>query len=166
MRPPRPTRRHLLAVALIGQGWQPQLGDVVASLLAQLIIAARRDALAAGTGPIPERIVQALTGYFPADLLRSVRCGGGGASLSLPGLAFQYGDALAITLIDVVLFRRDDDVRWNEKIWAHELTHVMQYRRWGVEGFAARYIADSAAVEREAYGNADRFQAWRDRRTR
>ncbi len=95
-----------------------------------------------------------------------MRWGAGGATLTLPGLALEYGDALALTLIDVVLFRREDDARWNEKIWAHELTHVMQYRRWGVQGFAARYVADSTAVEHEAYSNADRFEAWRSRHIR
>ena len=87
--------------------------------------------------------------------------GAGTTELSLPGLAFQYGDAAAITLIDVVLFRSDADARHDLKLWAHELTHVEQYRRWGVDGFVARYVADSGAVEREAYANADRFEAWR-----
>ena len=71
------------------------------------------------------------------------------------------GDAAAITLIDVVLFRSDWDGRHDLKLWAHEMTHVEQYRRWGVDGFAGRYVADSGAVEREAYANADRFEAWR-----
>ena len=52
---------------------------------------------------------------------------------------------------------------WREtdlKTWAHELTHVMQYQRWGVEGFAERYVRDSAEVEQEAIDNANRFAAW------
>lgn len=135
-------------------------------MLAQAIVSARQQARAAGTAPVPARIVQTLTGFFPADLFGSVRWSGGGTALLLPGLAFEYGDALAMTLVDVVLFRREEDAQWNEKIWAHELTHVMQYRRWGVEGFATRYVADSGAVEREAYLNADRFEAWRKRQIR
>lgn len=111
-------------------------------------------------------MVEALTGFFPTTLFDGVHWGSGGTTLSLPGLAFQYGDALAITLIDVVLFRRAEDAQWNDKIWAHELTHVMQYQRWGVTGFAARYVADSPAVEHEAYLNADRFEAWRKRQRR
>jgi len=89
--------------------------------------------------------------------MQAVRWSVGGNQLSLPGLALQYGDATAITLIDVVLFRREADAEEDAKLWAHELTHVGQYRRWGVEGFAARYVADSGALEREASDNADRF---------
>jgi hypothetical protein len=155
----RNTRRHFLAAALASQGWQP----LAASLLAQLIAAARQAAIAAGTGPVPARIVRALNGYFAPDLIALVRWSTGSTALSLPTLTLQYGDVLAITLIDVVLFRSADDAQWNEKLWAHELTHVMQYRRWGLDGFAARYIADANAVEREAYRNADRFDAWRHR---
>jgi hypothetical protein len=52
--------------------------------------------------------------------------GAGTTELSLPGLAFRYGGAAAITLIDVVLFRGDADARYDLKLWAHELTHVQQ----------------------------------------
>jgi hypothetical protein len=160
------TRRHLLTVALVGQSWGRPLNDFAASLLAQLIAAARRDALAAGTVPMPGQIVRQLAGWFPPDLLSTVRWSSGGSQLSLPGLALQYGDVEAITLIDVVLFRREADAQQNAKLWAHELTHVVQYRRWGVEAFAARYIADSDAVEREAIAAADRFATWRNGQTR
>jgi hypothetical protein len=36
----------------------------------------------------------------------------------------------------------------------------MQYQRWGVDGFADRYVRDSAGVEQEAIDNANRFAAW------
>jgi hypothetical protein len=144
------------------QAWNQQFGNVAVGLLAQWITASRQQALAAGTEPVPPRIVQGLAGYFQPGLEQAVRWRGTGTTeLSLPGLAFQYGDAAAITLIDVVLFRSDADARHDLKLWAHELTHVEQYRRWGVDGFAAGYVADSGAVEREAYANADRFEAWR-----
>jgi hypothetical protein len=144
------------------QAWNPQFGNVAVGLLAQWISVSRQQALAAGTEPIPPRIVEGLAGYFQPGLAQAVRWRGADtAALSLPGLAFQYGDAAAITLIDVVLFRSDADARHDLKLWAHELTHVEQYRRWGVDGFVARYVADSGAVEREAYANADRFEAWR-----
>jgi hypothetical protein len=60
-----------------------------------------------------------------------------------------------------VLFRSDADARHDRKLWAHELTYVEQHRRWGVDGFVARHVADSGAVEREAYANADCCEAWR-----
>ena len=44
-------------------------------------------------------------------------------------------------------------------MWAHELAHVEQYRRMGVDGFAAAYITDWRAIEREATRRADRVTA-------
>jgi hypothetical protein len=161
------TRRQLLAAVLTGQSWDGRFSDIAATLLAQWINASRQQALAAGTEPVPQGLIPVLSGYFAADLVHAVRWRlGAGGTLSLPGLAFQYGDAAAVTLIDVVLFQQPADARGNAKMWAHELTHAVQYRRWGVDGFAARYVADSAGVEREAYANADRFEAWRAGRAR
>jgi hypothetical protein len=37
------------------------------------------------------------------------------------------------------------------KLWAHEITHVVQYARWGVDEFAVRYLRDYQAVEKEAW---------------
>ena len=67
----------------------------------------------------------------------------------------------AITLGDVILFKSERLAETDLKVWAHELTHVMQYERWGVDGFADRYVRDSAAVEQEAIDNANRFMTWR-----
>jgi hypothetical protein len=36
----------------------------------------------------------------------------------------------------------------------------MQYERWGVDGFARRYLEDPEAVEREARDNAERYVTW------
>jgi hypothetical protein len=38
----------------------------------------------------------------------------------------------------------------------------MQYERWGIDGFATRYLQDYEAVEREARENADRYVTWSD----
>jgi hypothetical protein len=134
--------------------------------LASLIDAARRRAIADGVLPLPPGIYRSLLGFFPADLLQKVRFGIGGAEpLDLPSLTFSYGDAVAMTLGEIVLFKSEQQAKTDSKVWAHELTHVMQYQRWGIEGFAARYVRDSAAVEREAIDNANRFVAWRSGRT-
>jgi hypothetical protein len=156
-----PVRAHG-DIARVGQTFGQNFSGLAAQLLAQFITESRQQVLAAGTRPVPRQIVEGLSGYFPSGLLREVRYrSGGNTEMSLPGLAFQYGDAAAITMIDVVVFQSEADAQSDLKLWAHELTHVMQYRRWGVDGFAARYVADGNAVEREAYGNADRFVAWR-----
>ena len=139
----------------------PALLEYATSALTRLIEDARHQAIADGVRPIPQGIYRSLLGYFPAALLQKTRFAGGGARpLTLPALAFGYGDAVAVTLSDVVLFKSERMAQTDLKVWAHELTHVMQYQRWGIEGFAERYVHDSAAVEQEAIDNANRFMAW------
>jgi hypothetical protein len=139
----------------------PTLLERGSTLLAGLIQSAREIAIANGVRPIPRQVHQALLGYFPAAMLRKVRYASGHAdTITVPGLAVTYGHTDAVTLADVILFRDDDAARSDAKLWAHELTHVMQYERCGIEGFALRYFQDANAVEQEARDNADRFVAW------
>jgi hypothetical protein len=139
--------------------------DYAAGALAGLIDDARRQAIADGVRPVPPGVYRSLLGYFPAALLQKCRFAVGSVrALTLPSLAFSYGDATAITLGDVVLFRNELVAGTDLKVWAHELTHVMQYQRWGIEGFAERYVSDSRAVEQEAIDNANRFAAWLPKR--
>jgi hypothetical protein len=140
----------------------PGLLDYAASALTGLIDGARQQAIADGVRPIPPVVYRALLGYFPSTLLQRARFATGASRpLTLPALAFSYGDATAITLGDVILFKSERVAEANLKIWAHELTHVMQYERWGVGGFADRYVRDSGSVEQEAIDNANRFVSWR-----
>jgi hypothetical protein len=60
----------------------------------------------------------------------------------------------------VILFQDDHAAQTDAKLWAHELTHVMQYERWGADGFARRYLENYQAVEKEAIDNANRFVSW------
>jgi hypothetical protein len=143
----------------------PALLDYAGTALARLIEGARQQAIADGVRPIPPGVYRALLGYFPPALLQRVRFAVGGTRrLSLPMLAFSYGDAKAITLGDVILFKNEQLAETNLKLWAHELTHVMQYQRWGIKGFAERYVRDSGGIEREAIDTAARFAAWLPRR--
>lgn len=139
----------------------PAVTQQAGRLLASLIRAARESAISAGVKPVPPRIHRQLLGYFPDAILRKARHATGPAeAIGLPGLAMTYGDIDAVALGEVILFRDEADAADNAKLWAHELTHVMQYERWGIDGFAVRYLEDSAAVEDEARGNADRFAKW------
>jgi len=135
---------------------------VAAQALARLIEAARSQAIADGVLPLPAGVRRALLGYFPDWVLGKVRYAAGRSEgNALPSLAFGYGDAAAVTLGDVVVFKDALTAQTDTKLWAHELTHVLQYQRWGIDGFADHYVRDSKAVEKEAYDNADRFEAWR-----
>jgi hypothetical protein len=140
----------------------PGLRDWAARLLAQLIETAREQAIADGVKPLPASVYRGLLGYFPPALLQKARFGSGHAGqIALPALAFTYGDAKAVTLGDVILFQDEQAAQTDLKLWAHELTHVMQYQRWGMQGFASHYVADSGGVEQEANDNAERFTQWR-----
>ncbi|MBT2189209.1 eCIS core domain-containing protein [Sphingobium nicotianae] len=131
--------------------------DAAGEALAQWIWASRRDALSAGVQPMPQAIRARLRGYFPDALLARVRYRiGNGHDLSLQTNAFK-GNAVAITLGDVILFRPDAALLADARLWAHELTHVQQYDRWGVRGFARRYTLDHVGVEREAEAGAARY---------
>jgi hypothetical protein len=139
----------------------PSLLEHGTKLLSSLIQSARESAIANGVKPMPPQIHSALLGYFPDALLRKVRYNSGQAeAVTIPGLAMTYGHIDAVTLVDVILFQDDHAARTDAKLWAHELTHVMQYERWGAEGFARRYLENHEAVEREAIDNANRFASW------
>ena len=120
-------------------------------------IIASHDAVIAGGGrPIPASLRKTLRRWYPDDLLNAVRW------TSLRGLIKQLlqdsqmnfdDNTLAITMIDVVIFR-NDDLAYDGALWAHELYHVQQYREWGVFGFAKRWVENSSVsgpIEAPAY---------------
>lgn len=143
------------------QEMSPSLLERGTTLLATLIQSARETAIANGVKPVPPQIHRALLGFFPDAVLRKVHYASGQAdAIGIPGIAMSYGNIDAVTLGDVILFRDDRAARSNAKLWAHELTHAMQYERWGIEGFARRYLEEHDSVEREARDNADRYVTW------
>ena len=142
-----------LAAADPVDGAQPvpqssSLLSAMAPLLVRWIQSSRDAALEQGVEKIPKSIRATLEGYVPDATLQRVRWrAGGGSDLSLQQSAFLFKDAQAITLDYVIVFGDENEARNDPKLWAHELRHVMQFEEWGIEGFAARYLADSNAVE-------------------
>lgn len=108
--------------------------------------------------PIPLEIQEKLAAFFPADILAKVRYSIAWNPLVRSTLReFIATDrySLALTLDYVIVFADDggvDDL-W---LWAHELTHVQQYARWGIETFARFYIDNYRQVEQEADDYAGR----------
>jgi hypothetical protein len=132
--------------------------ELAGEALAQWIAASRNDAVRAGVQPIPVGVRAQLDGHFPDALLDRVRYRiGTGNEFSLQANAFK-GNAVAITLDDIILFKPDRDLVTDARLWAHELTHVQQYERWGVRGFARRYTLDHLGVEREAQAAATNYE--------
>ena len=131
----------------------------LAPLLADAIRQSRDDARDAGTLPMPASIREKLLRVYPFSLLEGVRYRvHDGDPLSVQGASFRFGDANAVTLIDTVIFSSATNAEQSAVIWAHEIKHVEQYRRWGLADFAARYVRDWEAVEKEAYDAAFAYQ--------
>lgn len=132
--------------------------DALARALAGAIQQARDETVKAGVRPIPPAMRKQLAAVFPIELLDRVRYRVGKEG-SLAMQAFQYGHVQAVTLIDTIVFRNETDALNSDVLWAHELTHVRQYDRWGLDEFARRYSSDHKGVEAEAYGFQSEYEA-------
>lgn len=139
------------AAAGSAENWAP-LRDAAAPLLGAWIAASKRDALVHGVERVPPQIARALAGYVPERTLDVVRwCSDGcGSTLSLQSTSFRSGLTPAITLEDVIVFADRQAALNDPALWVHELKHVQQFRAWGVDGFARRYLEDYEAVEAPA----------------
>lgn len=141
--------------ALIWWSTYGYVAGAARSAIASSIRFSRAQALVGGAEPAPSDIRRELAPYFGEDLLDEVRWTLADNRLSLGSvLASWYFDEAAVTLQDVLVFSSPEASR-NLWLWAHEMAHVEQYRRWGVNGFSTRYAADWAGVEREANRRAD-----------
>jgi hypothetical protein len=126
--------------------------EIAATALANALVASRDAAWAQGTEPMPPHIRAALLTWYPAALLDSIEYRVGVAEdATVQSLAMRYSDATAVTAIDTIIFHDAWDAENNIALWGHEVKHVEQFQRWGLMGFARRYVRDHNAVEAEAY---------------
>jgi Domain of unknown function (DUF4157) len=136
----------------VGQG----LLNPAAPALATAIRFSRGQALNRNPRPIPQPIKVELAKYFPGVILDKVRwTTAGGITLdgALKNWLNQEG---AVTLGEVIVFS-SETLTSNIELWAHELTHVLQYEQLGVETFAFQYIIGFQAMEQQATDNARRI---------
>jgi hypothetical protein len=134
--------------------------EIAATALARALVASRDAAWEQGTQPMPPHIRDALLNWYPAALLDSVEYRVGVTEDgSVQSLAMRYGDATAVTAIDTIIFRNPWDAENNVSLWGHEVKHVEQFQRWGLMGFAQRYVRDHTSVEAEAYAIGDAIKA-------
>jgi hypothetical protein len=123
--------------------------ELLAPALSEWIVIERDAALARGVEPIPPEVRKVLTGYVMDDILDAARWRVDDTAASGYPTFFRVGATPAVTLDYVVIFASAEHAA-NPNLWAHELYHVGQYRDWGVDGFAERYLADYQAVEHDA----------------
>ena len=117
----------------VGQALLNPAGNALA-----FAIRTSRNTAGGGARPIPADIRGQLSPYFPPQILDLVRYNTNKASLSLPAIINLVNDGNTVTLDDLVVFT-DSNAASDPVLWAHELTHVMQYQNMGVEGFANIY---------------------------
>jgi Domain of unknown function (DUF4157) len=149
----------------VGQGFEHLKKEIPAQLggnpLEVWIVGSRNTSIN-GAQPIPPQIRQALTGYIEDSVMNIARFRiGDEGVLNLAGLTERYGDASAVTLIDVIVFRNANDAYNNASLWAHELTHVKQFRDWGVHNFAISYTRNYSDIENPAYAVGNGYAQWR-----
>ncbi len=130
-----------------------------APALATSIRFSRGQAINQGVQPIPPHIRAQLSPYFPEQILDKARWTTANGRVSIDTILAQgFRQSGAVTLDDVIVFSSNNLALGtgggNIELWAHELTHVMQYQNMGVETFAFNYIANSSGIEGQASDNA------------
>jgi hypothetical protein len=130
-----------------------------AAAVEKWFILSRNAARSSGVSPMPPAIRQALGNFYDQQIYEMVafKIADSGA-LNLVNLAFLFGDADAVTLIDTVIFKNEAAAR-DPGLWVHELKHVQQFRDWGTRTFSIRYLSSWDSVENEAYAATDRFNS-------
>lgn len=141
--------RIVVALIALGVGGLVAAQNVLGPALGAWILAERNAAVESGVDRIPADIREVLTGYVADDILDAVRWRVDAHQTSLYPAFFEIGATPAVTLDYVVIFESGRHAA-DPALWAHELYHVGQYRDWGIDGFAERYLADYEAVERDA----------------
>ena len=124
--------------------------ELLAPALSEWILAERNAALERGVAPIPPEVRRALTGFVAEELLDVVRWRVDADPSSVYPALLGMGGTRAVTLDYVVIFAAADHAL-DPTLWAHEIYHVGQYRDWGIDGFAERYVEDYKAVEHDAW---------------
>lgn len=119
------------------------------------ILLSRDNARNAGTQPVPEAIRSQLEPYFPAYILEKTQWTYPHRKLDLGAFiaAWYRKHGGAVTLKDTIVYS-DTKAVAQRYLWAHELTHVMQFEELGVENFARIYITNPQFLEEQAWDNA------------
>lgn len=126
--------------------------------LERAILYSRSSARGTGTQPVPPAFREAFADYFPHHVLSNTRWALNNRNIDL-GTAVQawYGrPGGAVTLKDTIVFSTRNAAS-TPLLWAHELTHVMQYEELGVEQFTRIYVSNPELLERQARENAARI---------
>ena len=121
--------------------------------------------------PISEEVKTQLASIIEARTLSRARYAVGKVEITLPNFIGQgnklMGDDYAVVVDDVIVFNTTPPAYAEAPFWwAHEVMHVSQYGRMGIEKFAYQYMTDSPGIEGEADRKGDEALARRNIRGR
>lgn len=117
--------------------------------------------------PIPESVKTALRGSLPDATIDRAMYAIGKVEISLPGVLNFLNVNIknsegnhAVTVDDIIVFATDPG-SYGASIchWTHEMIHVDQYRRWGIEDFAWKFV-NTYPIEKEANQTASRITGY------
>ena len=127
-------------------------------------IRAARERYISKSQPLPNDVKNVLRGFFNESTLNRARFAIGKVEITLPsfigqGAKFMGNDRYAVTVDDIIVFNSDPGSYLNNSNWwVHEITHVQQYEKLGIEIFAFNYMRDAGnSLEAEAVNNANRI---------
>lgn len=130
-----------------------------ANALQRAIRYSRASARSTGVQPIPEDIREQLQDFFPEHILDDVRWAYSNQYLDLGTVvtAWYRSHGGAVTLEDTIIYSTPYAAS-RRFLWAHELTHAMQYDELGLADFARIYVTNPQLLEQQAWENARRIE--------
>ena len=155
--PPKPVRKAVEQVP-------KNFGDAVfasinLSTATQAVLKSRDEHVERGVRAIPANIRAAFQGFYSEEVLNATWRIGLGKDHLPPSMALKYGSKEAIVMVDVIIFKNANHLN-NLGLWAHELAHVEQYRKWGPMAFVTTYLQNYDEIERQADERMMEFRAF------
>ncbi|WP_338834101.1 eCIS core domain-containing protein [Bradyrhizobium septentrionale] len=134
------------------------LASVVSGPALEQWLNASRNSSINGAMQMPPEMRDALQGWYSPKLMDKVRFKiGDGGELNLANNAIRFGQATAVTLIDVIVFKGPSEAVC-PSLWAHEMKHIQQFDDWGVHSFSVQYMRSSNTVENPAYDVEQKYR--------
>jgi len=140
----------------IGQAFLNPVGAVLATAIRNGAAQANWSAR-----PLPPQVVQLLSPYFPPGVLNKAKWtlyDPNRITIDSAITAWFQGEG-AVTLDNIIVFSDENVADSDIGLWAHELTHVMQYDNMGVESFAFVYSVNWNSLESQARDWSSRITA-------
>ena len=124
--------------------------------LALAIRLGRAEAIRSGVKPLPPELRRAFRKHYPDEVLDEARWSVADADSRLGRVLARWPvQEGAVTLGEVIVFKTTSATK-NRRLFAHELAHVDQYRKLGINTFARRYAENPDPIEEAARTKARR----------